>query len=108
MHRDELVARLRPLVKQQTLLTLTRVASDDLPVAGSHFGGVPYMESGETWPICPSCGLALGLVCQVDTREGVHEEPRGIGLITFYYCEECKPLGVGYNTPQVAGEWVVR
>lgn len=102
---EELAQLLRPLVRQRTLLTLKQAEAPALPVLGSHFGGRPYLEAGEAWPICPTCGLALGLICQINMAEDAPEMPPDVALLTFFYCHECMPLALPSDPP---GEWMVR
>ena len=104
---DETVLSLvKPLAKVATKLNLRRVfEGEDIPLTGSHFGGQPYAEIGERWPVCPVCEVALTFICQMDVGSGFHEKPKGIDLFTFFYCWECGPWGLS-DEPE--GTWVVR
>jgi uncharacterized protein YwqG len=103
---EEIAKLLKPLAKPATKLNLTKVKNlADLPVAGTHFGGPPYAEAGDDYPLCPTCHKPLNFICQIDARRGFHEKPEGISLFTFFYCWECFPWG--FKDDQ-KGQWVVR
>jgi uncharacterized protein YwqG len=76
-----------------------------LPLIGSHFGGIPYAEAGEEWPVCPTCKTSLTFIGQIDTKSGFNQPPEGVALFTFFYCWECFPWGL---KDEVKGTWVVR
>lgn len=53
----------------------------------SHFGGIPYFEQGEVWPVHEETGQPLEFVCQfVDS--GIFPFPEGVQLIQFYFSFE--------------------
>ena len=104
---DEAVtALIKPLAKVATKLTPRMATESDLiPLTASHFGGLPYAEIGEQWPICPVCNVDLTFICQLDVTSGFHEKFKGVDLFTFFYCWECGAWGLS-DEPQ--GTWVVR
>jgi uncharacterized protein YwqG len=81
-------ATLAAFVRPRTLVHLDPTDAPLEPTA-SRFGGQPYAEAGETWPMC-ICGLPLTFICQLDLRQTVVQE-RGIALFAFYYCWDCFP-----------------
>jgi len=87
------VNRLTPIVKEVTILEL-----DDSTApkhTSSYFGGNPYAEEGDIWPICPTCEKALDFICQMNFKDCEHESRPKIGLFSFFYCYECHPFGLG-------------
>lgn len=75
------------------------------PITISHFGGRPYAELGENWPICPDCELPLTFICQVNLNEVAPNLFPGIGLFTFFFCWDCFPNGDEGETEDL---WVVK
>jgi uncharacterized protein YwqG len=105
MH-DEIASLLKPLAKVATKLEPTKVRDKaSLLLTGSHFGGNPYAETGEDWPVCPTCKTSLTFICQIDNLSGFHPRPEGVALFTFFYCWECFPWGL---TDEVEGTWAVK
>lgn len=105
MH-DEVASLLRPLARVATKLEPKKVRDEtSLPLTGSHFGGAPFAEAGEEWPVCPTCQTSLTFICQIDTASGFHQPPEGVALFTFFYCWECFPWGLA---DEVKGAWAVR
>ena len=105
MH-EAVTSLLRPLARVATKLTPRKVKKGGVvALLASHFGGQPYAEIGERWPICPTCKTDLTFICQIDMASGFHEKPKGIDLFTFFYCWECSPWGLNDEIP---GTWVVR
>jgi hypothetical protein len=99
---DLLRTQLRPAWK----LELTPIEhASSLPVVGTCFGGTPYAESGESWPICPGCSQRLTFIGQFDTHAARLPLAPHLGLFTFFYCWNCRPAGCG---GEIAGSWVVR
>lgn len=95
-HDARLDQILAGLLKQATRLTPSR---NDQAIPAScepKFGGMPYAESGDTWPRCPSCEATLPFVAQF-RADGA--------LFTFFYCFDCFPWGL---TDETTGEWIVR
>lgn len=74
----------KPLAKHATSITLSdpKRAPENSQML-SHFGGQPYFEKGESWPLNQN-GRALEFVFQVfnDSYDGI---PGNIKLIQFFY-----------------------
>jgi uncharacterized protein YwqG len=103
---ERLAEILKPLAVPATKLSLRKARKQEgLPVTGTHFGGEPYLEAGEEYPVCPVCENALTFICQIDASESFHKKREGIKLFTFFYCENCSPWGL---SDEEAGQWVVR
>ena len=81
---DDLVEMLKPITKNATKIVVQPAAE---PPANSqmrsHFGGQPYFETGEAWPLSRA-GNPLQFVMQV-FREDNMELPDHIKLVQFYY-----------------------
>jgi uncharacterized protein YwqG len=80
-------------------------ASDaPLPQSSTKFGGMPYAERGDAWPMC-GCGRGLTFVFQWNAADAPH--PRaGAGLYAFFYCHECGSWG---DLPaDVKDAWAIR
>lgn len=104
--RNRVTEILKPLARVATRLEPKRARDESgLPLAGSHFGGTPFAEAGERWPVCPTCETSLSFICQLDAAAGFHQPPEGVALFTFFYCWECFPWGLADD---VKGTWVVR
>jgi uncharacterized protein YwqG len=97
----DLVSLLRPLLLPATKLTPRKA---QLPLAESqlrsHFGGLPYFETGEAWPTTET-GQPLDFIMQVVASEGA-ELPDGIGLVQLFYSWEEFP----WDTDQEG--WLVK
>jgi hypothetical protein len=74
-----------------------------LSPTASKFGGIPYVEAGESWPQCPTCGKPLSFICQADLRQTAYRPACGACFFTFFYCWECFPW-----SSDVVGQSVVR
>lgn len=72
------------LVKSATRIEL-KTASDPVGSSSlkSHFGGLPYFEEGETWPITKA-GKQLEFIFQIFNQPELNL-PKEIKLIQFYY-----------------------
>src|SRR5881296_1731575 len=94
--RNEAFGKLvEPLVRKATALKLTKTdESTSFSKIESRFGGPPYAEAGEVWPICKGCEKPLSFICQVNLRQLKHPEIDGVGLFTFFYCWPCRPWGL--------------
>lgn len=92
-------------VKKTASLLRLEPRPDDLPQTASKFGGVPYSEQGEEWPVCAGCRAPLSFICQVDLKETALRIGPGIGFFTFFYCWECAPWGAVDEEP---GSWHLR
>lgn len=89
---EELLALMEPLGKTATKLNLSKVRENEtLPITGTHFGGAPYAEDGDTWQTCTHCHKPLTFICQVNTAECFSSQPANIALFTFFYCWDCSP-----------------
>ncbi|HVP10294.1 MAG TPA: DUF1963 domain-containing protein [Phycisphaerae bacterium] len=104
--KEELVARLKLLVKEATVLKL--VAAPDAPTepgTDTHFGGLPYAEEGDKWPVCTTCKKPLSFICQLNMKDRKDADPPSSGLYTVFYCWKCSP-----DDPSMLrrGEWLVK
>lgn len=76
--------------------------SPQLAIA-SRFGGAPYFEQGESWPVCSKCQKQETFICQLDLRAcPAVRLPECYGLLSFFYCFNCFP----WDAPQPG--WTVR
>jgi hypothetical protein len=57
---------------------------------GSHFGGTPYLASGEKWPCCGNCERPMPLFVQLDLTK-LELGPTVKGLLQFFYCNALDP-----------------
>ncbi len=104
MYNEDIARLITPLIQAASAVELRRVASAEHGV-GSRFGGRPYAEAGESWPICGTCARPLSFICQIHMSDCTHRPIPGIGLFTFFYCWECFPQEDG---GELAGQWLVR
>ncbi|MBC7910858.1 MAG: DUF1963 domain-containing protein [Pyrinomonadaceae bacterium] len=103
---EEIASYLEPLTRVASRLEpKKRLDKASLPLLDSHFGGLPYAEVGEEWPVCPTCQTSLSFICQINTASGFHQQPKGVALLTFFYCWECSPWGL---TDEIEGAWIIR
>lgn len=68
---------------------LPQVKSGPGRAAGSRFGGLPWLPSGENHPACENCDRPLRLLLQLDLQS-IPEPARqrlGRGLLQVFYCE---------------------
>jgi len=67
-----------------------RAGEDDL----SRFGGLPWLRTGETWPVCGACGAVLTFFVQVDLDRvpAAAREDFGPGLLQLFHCTACHPV----------------
>jgi hypothetical protein len=61
------------------------------PIGETRFGGMPYMEEGDTWPVCTGCQHPLDFVCQLRLPDHLPDMPRRVALLVLYYCWTCAP-----------------
>jgi hypothetical protein len=94
-----------PYLKTCSILELKAASADSLPVTGTHFGGAPYARPGEEWPLCQVCHQPLSFIFQVNTIEGHHDLPPELGLVSLYYCWDCRPQGYEED---LSGAWLAR
>lgn len=87
---EDLENLVAPLIRDATKLV---VKSPSRPPENtqlkSHFGGQPYFEEGETWPVSAS-GAHMSFIFQVFNTGSINL-PDVIGLIQFYYDFEAYP-----------------
>lgn len=86
---ERLLEVLAPLIRPGTLLQRIPCESEQTMTlqggsGGSCVGGVPYLESGEAWPVCTH-GAPMRLLFQVDGRDALHR-PAFVGLYVVYGC----------------------
>lgn len=75
--------------KHRRTAWLPEVKNGPGPAAGSRFGGLPWLPSGESHPACWNCEQPLRLLLQLDLGS-LPEEARqrlGKGLLQAFYCE---------------------
>lgn len=78
---EELVV---PLIKTaSTVMVLPESVPPDNSQMRSHFGGQPYFEKGESWPVDKK-GNPLQFVCQIFNEEGLHF-PDEVKLVQLFY-----------------------
>ena len=59
----------------------------------SHFGGTPYAEEGDAWPICPVTGYPLDFVFQINLAHCPHTPIDDASLYVFFYGRQWAPSG---------------
>lgn len=79
----ELLAQLQPLLLPQTRLTVVPAERPEATQLLSHFGGDPYFEAGETWPVNPKTGQPLELIFQL-VDDGRMGWPFPAAVVQFY------------------------
>jgi uncharacterized protein YwqG len=94
--------RLRPLARRCAIASLR--PRTGLALTDSKFGGLPYAEEGDDWPVC-KCGMPMAFICQMDVRTAGLSEELGLGFFTFFYCHACSSWGDD-AVPQTT--WTVR
>jgi hypothetical protein len=75
--------------KCQTVVAVKSAALS--PICETRFGGTPYMEEGDSWPVCTGCRSNLDFVCQLRLPDHLPDMPRRVALLTLYYCQSCAP-----------------
>jgi len=95
---------LQSLIRKSSVMKVKK-ATSPLPLLASKFGGVPYLEMGEEWPICPACKIPLSFICQLDLRQTNYARRNDVPFFTFYYCNGCYPTGY-HDEPQ--GAWLMK
>lgn len=87
---SELKELLQKYAKPAYFASLSGDEPDD--VTKSKFGGRPYFENGESWPLCKKCQQPEFFICQLDMREcpatGLADY---FQLVSFFYCWKCFP-----------------
>lgn len=98
MSKSKLDALLKPLIKPALKLT---AKSDKGAIHGccsNKFGGMPYGEAQDQWPVCAMCKDELTFIVQIEYQE----ENR---LFCFFYCWQCFSWG---GPDELGGEWIMR
>ena len=98
MPQEKLDFLLKPLIKEALKLMPKENDSEKPSNEKSKYGGLPYAETGDKWPICPACNKQLLFVSQMK-NEARNE------LVEFFYCFECFPWGLD---DEEKGQWIVR
>jgi len=91
--------------KTATGVSLKRI-SDPVPIdcnLRSQFGGAPYFEKGEQWPVTKN-KIPLDFVFQVFNENGVHL-PECVKLVQFYYGFGDAFSEMGYDDDE---RWLVK
>lgn len=98
MDEEKLDALLQQLIKKGLRLV---PKADEFAKQGScesKFGGFPYAEKKDDWPVCPTCMKELTFIIQIfNENENT--------LFVFYYCNECFPWGL---KDEVKGQWIIK
>lgn len=103
---NRLETALKPILREATALELYQLQPGQrVTSVATKFGGSPYAEIQDEWPLCPSCGDGLTFICQVNAADCFHRMPSKIALFSFFYCTQCSPWGMS-DEPQ--GQWLVR
>jgi uncharacterized protein YwqG len=91
--REEVINRLKPLIKPATKITVKKPLPEipDGTELQSHFGGQPYFEKGEQWPLTKD-GAKLDFVFQIFNEDGI-ALPDYVKLVQFYYDFDIAPWG---------------
>ena len=102
-------------IMEACLSTYVRMATRLVPVAPrddqladprtSRFGGRPYAEAGDDWPICPKTAHPLDFILQVHQADLPESVKLPVELIVFFYCHEAWPRG---GEDDEEGQWVAR
>lgn len=96
---------IRPLLLPASIITPTKLRRGlSAPITSTKFGGHPYAELDEDWPICGGCEEGLSFIFQCNLAECPHQKAQG--LFAFYYCHECSSWGD--IPPEIEDAWLVR
>ena len=97
MHLEQLLQKYsRPAYQALLSAQQTKLNAQEL-VVSSKFGGTPYFEQGESWPVCYQCKKQETFICQLDLRAcPAVSLPEHFGLLSFFYCFGCFP----WDAPQ--------
>jgi hypothetical protein len=84
--RAALDAAVRAVGKRATALVVESSVADShvFPATATHFGGNPYFEAGESWPIVD--GRPYDFVCQVNLEECADRPEVPFDLFTIFLC----------------------
>ena len=74
--------------KPATELIVEEAVSEDhvFPAAATHFGGTPYFEAGDAWPILADDGRPYDFVCQVNIQDCPERPDVPFDLFTVFLC----------------------
>lgn len=96
MTTDLLLHRLQSWRERWTRTAWKPITSEtDGDATTSKFGGTPWLDSGESWPICPHCRTAMPLFLQLNLAQlpaaaaGIY----GHGVLQLFYCTACDVHG---------------
>jgi len=89
LDRDGLDALVASRARPVSVATVTRDEALGTPAYASCFGGLPYAEAGDAWPMCPGCGGELTFVCQFRLDETVLADLNDVDLMVHFVCIEC-------------------
>ncbi|MDO8646936.1 MAG: DUF1963 domain-containing protein [Candidatus Diapherotrites archaeon] len=72
--------------KRKAFLPIT--AQGDSGPLDSKFSGIPFLEEGEKWPVCPNCKKPMQLFLQLNLDEAKKQTKQdcGSGLFQLFYC----------------------
>lgn len=93
--------KLLPLVRKKTRLVLFETKDARNSQFISHFGGIPYFEKEETWPVNPKTENPLDFIFQIVNNGGI-EMPAEIKVLQFFYDWDEQP----WNSNE--GGWLVK
>ena len=79
---------LKSMLSLSSRLTLVKSTAEDLLDGHitTQFGGMPYLELEDRWPVCDTDNEAMTFLCQLDAREHLHPTIEGAGLYVCYLC----------------------
>lgn len=87
---DDLENLVTPLIRDATKMVVKKpVSPPENTQLKSHFGGQPYFEAGEAWPVSGN-GTPMSFIFQVFNTGNINL-PDEVGLIQFYYDFEVYP-----------------
>lgn len=98
MSKEKLDSLLKPLVKKAIKLEPIIDKAALVASCDTKFGGLPYAETGDAWPSCPTCKKELTFINQI--YDEIEQQ-----LFVFYYCNECFPWGL---CDEEKGQWLVK
>ena len=102
----ELITKVRALLAKAVVAEPTKLRKGEaVSLIATKFGGLPYAERGDEWPVCGGCGEGLSFIFQANLAECAAAE-RGKGLFAFFYCHSCSSWGD--IPPELTDAWVVR
>lgn len=86
--KAELDAAVRAAGKPATALVVEDSVSADhmFPATATHFGGNPYFERGDSWPILGPEKRPYDFVCQINLKECPDRPDVSFDLFTVFFC----------------------